>query len=59
MLFWEKKPVKEGKKGGKKEGCFKEHWKVVVWVVVMVAAISFIVVDAAVNWETVHQTAIT
>ena len=59
MLFWEKKPVKEGKKGGKKEGCFKEHWKVVLWVVVMVAAISFIVVDAAVNWETVHQTAIT
>ena len=59
MLFWEKKPVKEGKKGGKKEGCFKEHWKVVVWVVVMVAAIAVIVVDAAVNWETVHQTAIT
>ena len=59
MLFWEKKPVKEGKKGGKKEGCFKEHWKVVLWVVVMVAAISFIVVDAAVNWETVYRTAIT
>ena len=59
MLFWEKKPVKEGKKGGKKEGCFKEHWKVVVWVVVMVAAITFIVVDAAVNWDTVYRTAIT
>ena len=53
MLFWEKKPVKEGKKGGKKEGCFKEHWKVVAWVVVMVAAITFIVVDAAVNWNAV------
>ena len=51
--------MKEGKKGGKKEGCFKEHWKVVVWVVVMVAAITFIVVDAAVNWDTVYRTAIT
>ena len=59
MLFWEKKPVKEGKKGGKKEGCFKEHWKVVVWVVVMVAAITFIVVDAEVNWDSVYETAIT
>ena len=59
MLFWEKKPVKEGKKGGKKEGCFKEHWKVVLWVVVMVAAITFIVVDAAVNWSSVYLTVIT
>ena len=58
MLFWEKKPVKEGKKGGKKEGCFKEHWKVVVWVVVMVAAISFIVLDVVMNWESVYETAI-
>ena len=54
MLFWEKKPVKEGKKGGKKEGCFKEHWKVVLWVVVMVAAISFIVVDLVINWNAVN-----
>ena len=58
MLFWEKKPVKEGKKGGKKEGCFKEHWKVVAWVVVMVAAITFIVLDVVMNWESVYETAI-
>ena len=56
MLFWEKKPVKEGKKGGKKEGCFKEHWKVVVWVVVMVAAIAVIVVDVVINWNAVATT---
>ena len=58
MLYWEKKPVKEGKKGGKKEGCFKEHWKVVAWVVVMVAAIAVIVVDLVINWESVYETAI-
>ena len=56
MLFWEKKPVKEGKKGGKKEGCFKEHWKVVVWVVVMVAAIAVIVLDVVINWNAVVTT---
>ena len=56
MLFWEKKPVKEGKKGGKKEGCFKEHWKVVLWVVVMVAAIAVIVVDVVLNWNAVATT---
>ena len=56
MLFWEKKPVKEGKKEGKKEGCFKEHWKVVVWVVVMVAGIAVIVVDVVLNWNAVATT---
>ena len=40
-------------KGGKKEGCFKEHWKVVLWVVVMVAAITFIVVDVVINWNAI------
>ena len=43
-------------KEGKKEGCFKEHWKVVVWVVVMVAAITVIVVDVVLNWNAVATT---
>ena len=38
-------------KGGK--GCFKEHWKVVLWVIVMVAAITFIVVDVVINWNAI------
>lgn len=51
VLFWEKKPVKEGKK----KGCFKKNWKGILVFsaagIVILGAIAIIVIDFFINWN--------
>ena len=51
VLFWEKKPVKEGKK----KGCVKKNWKGILVFsaagIVILGAIAIIVIDFFINWN--------